>query len=118
MRQYVQSVIELLGVDEKGRYKKLDGKTVTFSLRTNPPSVAVTNEDAVPDIYKTITVTLPLEVWRSIVKLGGEFEPDLNWATDKGKVNTSKIGIREAIDTGLEVPGADLNIGGHTLVIK
>jgi hypothetical protein len=111
----MQYAIESRGTDDKGRYRRLDGKSFSFSLRANPPSVAVTNEDVVPDDKKFITVTLPLDEWRALVK---NADIDLSQVTDKGKVCVSKTAIREAIDAGLEVPGADLNIGGHTLVIK
>jgi len=42
VEEYVIATIENLGTDSKGKYRKLEGKTTTFSLRgcppTNPPS--------------------------------------------------------------------------------
>jgi hypothetical protein len=122
MRQYVQTVIESLGTDEKGRYRKLEGKTATFSLRAKPPSIEITNEESVPDEYKCITVTMSFKMWHSFLE-GCTYEGDavakgMQELTDKAHVTVSKSAVRSAIDAGAEVPGADLNIGGHTLQIK
>jgi hypothetical protein len=39
--EYVTCVIQSLGTDGKGKYKKLEGNTVTFSLKRCPPSVGI-----------------------------------------------------------------------------
>ncbi|HLH04974.1 MAG TPA: siphovirus Gp157 family protein [Bryobacteraceae bacterium] len=123
MRQYVQSVIESLGTDAKGKPKKLEGKTVTFSLRARPASVEITDELLVPEEYKSVVVKLPLEAWQLICDEFENDEDDPVWhdlkkASESASCTVSKTAIREAIESGVDVPGADLAIGGHTLVVK
>src|SRR5271157_4885207 len=43
MEGYVIRVIEMNGPDAKGKYPKLEGKTVTFSIKDCPPSVEITD---------------------------------------------------------------------------
>ena len=61
MESHVSRVIESLGPDPKGKRKKLEGTTVTFSLRGCHKRAEVTDEAAVPAKYKRVTVTLPAE---------------------------------------------------------
>lgn len=121
VRMYVQGVIESLGTDAKGRPRKLEGNTVTFSLRAKPPAVEITNDEAVPAKYKSITVTLPLHIWEALFSDCDESDPI--WAEFKaagvlGERCVIKKAIREALDAGEDVPGADLSIGGYSLVVK
>jgi hypothetical protein len=63
LEEYVIETIEKLGTDGKGRYRTLEGKTTTFSLRGCPPSVEVADESAIPAEYKTLTLKLPAVTW-------------------------------------------------------
>lgn len=47
----------------KGKRKKLEGNTITLSLRGCDKRAEVTDEAAVPTKYKRVTVTLPAETW-------------------------------------------------------
>jgi hypothetical protein len=67
LEQYISHTIISLGKDAKGQWKKLEGQTVTFSLRRNPPSVEITDEAAVPHRVKNATVTMPAEIWDSVL---------------------------------------------------
>src|ERR1019366_2463585 len=66
MESYVSRVIESLGLDPKGKRKKLEGNTITLSLRGCDKRAEVTNEAAVPTKYKRVTVSLPAETWESV----------------------------------------------------
>jgi hypothetical protein len=113
---YVIHTIEILGRDAKGRYRRLEGKTVTFSLAGCPPSVEVTDESRVPAEYKTLTLKLPAAV----------FEQILGWL-ETGQRETvasnvkchdiaiDKRSIKSAINAGIAVPGADLAMGKSSL---
>lgn len=117
MRQYVQLVIEGLGPDAKGKPKKLEGKAITFSLRACPVSVEIADPGLVPSAYKTVTVTLPMPLWQSVLAS----VPDLDrnpLHVSKAIETISRTAVKAAIDRGEEVPGADLNIGGYSLVVK
>jgi hypothetical protein len=63
MTGYVTRVIESLGLDDKGKRKKLEGKTITLSLQGCDKRAEVTDEPAVPKKYKRIIVALPLDTW-------------------------------------------------------
>ena len=67
LENYVIETIENLGTDVKGRYRKLEGKTTTFSLRACPPSVEVTDESAIPAKYKTLLLKLPAVMWEQLL---------------------------------------------------
>lgn len=68
--------------------KKLEGETTRLSLRAKPASVEITDAKAIPDEF------IIVKTERSI---------------DKRK-------IKDTLAAGGEVPGADLAIGGHSLV--
>lgn len=68
--------------------RTLEGRANTFTLRNNPPSVNITDETKIPEEYKRQTITIAVD----------------------------KLKIRDAIKAGQEVPGADLNIGGVSLM--
>ena len=67
LEEYVIETIENLGTDGKGRHRKLEGKTTTFSLRGCPPSVEVADESAIPAAYKTLTLKLPAVTWEQLL---------------------------------------------------
>ena len=71
IENYVIHTIEVLGKDAKGKYRRLEGKTVTFSLAGCPPSVEITDESAVPAEYRALTLKLPALVWEQILALLG-----------------------------------------------
>lgn len=119
MEGYVINVIESIGPDAKGKYPKLEGHTVTFSIKDCPPSVEIQDEAAVPSDYKAITITMPALKWEALLdSLDLEERAAMLDAVEKPKVVVSKMAIKKAIDCGAQVPGADLIIGKKTLVRK
>jgi hypothetical protein len=119
MEGYVINVIESLGRDAKGKYPKLEGRTVTFGIKDCPPSVEIQDEAAVPSDYKAITITMPALKWESLLdSLELEQRASVLDAVEKPKVAVSKTAIKRAIDGGGQVPGADLIVGKKTLIRK
>jgi hypothetical protein len=119
MEGYVRRVIESLGMDEKGRWRKLEGRTTVFSLRACPPSVLVTNEGAVPAKFKTLTITVPAEAWEKVADfLPHEYRVEFIGAVKKTEVSINAAAIKGAINAGEAVPGADLAIGKYNLTRK
>jgi hypothetical protein len=116
LEEYVIGTIESLGTDTKGKYRTLDGKTTTFSLRACPPSVEVTDESAVPAEYKTLTLKLPAVTWEQLLD-GLEIEERLAvlGQVKSPEVSVEKRSIKAAIDGGADVPGAGLATGRHSL---
>jgi hypothetical protein len=119
MEDYVIHVIESIGLDAKGKYPKIEGRTVTFSIKDCPPSVAIQDEPAIPSDYKAITITMPVLRWEALLdSLDLEQRANVLDTIEKPKVAVSKIAIKKAIDGGAQVPGADLIVGKKTLVRK
>ena len=116
VEQYVIDTIENLGTDAKGKYRKLEGKTTTFSLRGCPPSVEVSDEAAIPSEYKTFTLKLPAVTWEQLLDgLGIEQRSAILDQVKSPEVFVEKRSIKTAIDGGADVPGAGLAIGKHSL---
>ena len=67
LEDYVIGTIENLGTDSNGKYRRLEGKTTTFSLRACPPSVEVADESAIPSEYKVLLLKLPAVVWEELL---------------------------------------------------
>ena len=116
LEEYVIGTIENLGTDSKGKYRTLEGKTTTFSLRACPPSVDVTDESAVPSEYKTLTLKLPAVTWEQLLD-GLEIEQRLAvlGQVKSPEVSVEKRSIKAAIDGGADVTGAGLVTGKHSL---
>jgi hypothetical protein len=130
---YLASILHAKGKDAKGKWQKLEGNTHTFSLKNTPPSVAIQDEESVPAVYKSITVTLPASLWE---ELCGSLDLDmLDQVLDAVKSPRSsvskaevKAAIAEAVPDYLEmlksqpavytaaVPGATIAAGGTRLV--
>src|SRR5260370_24505647 len=72
MESHVSRVIESLGPDPTGKRKKLEGTTVTISLRGCHKRAEGTDDAAVPAKYKRVTVTRPAET-------GGWWAIRANW---------------------------------------
>lgn len=75
---------------QRNETQKLEGQTATFFLRAATPALIVSDEALVPDEFKETTVS----------------------------VSINRAAIKKAIEAGRDVPGADLAIGGQTLVRK
>jgi hypothetical protein len=115
LEDYVIGTIENLGTDSKGKYRPLEGKTTTFSLRACPPSVEVTDESAIPAEYKMLLLKLPAVTWEQLLD-GLEIEQR---ASVLGQVKSCEVildkrSIKPAMDGGV-VPGARLATRRHSL---
>ncbi len=119
MEGYLISVIESFGRDTKGKYQKLEGRTVTFGIKDCPPSVEIQDEAAVPSDYKAVSITMPALQWEALLdSLNLEQRASLLDSVERPRVAVSKTAIRKAIDGGGQVPGADLIVGKKTLIRK
>jgi hypothetical protein len=64
---YLTRIIDTLGLDPKGKRKKLEGRTLTLALHGCKKRVEITDEAAVPVQYKRVTVTLPAATWEALI---------------------------------------------------
>jgi hypothetical protein len=121
-RDYGASVIESLGKDAKGKYRKLEGNTVVLSLRAGSDRVEFTDEASVPSEYKTLTISLPAWEWEAFIEACQDRIPistgHLIKSIKKVEVHTSKTEVKKAIERGIEVPGADIKFGSPSLIVK
>lgn len=113
VREYVLGWIMAQGLDAQARFKKLVGKTTTMSARSNPASVDIVNEEAVPARFKTAVCEMPLETW---YKLVDQFPNETAGALKT--IAIDKRPVKEAISRGEDVAGADLNLGKYSLSIR
>ena len=119
LEQYVLQVIEGLGLDGKGKAKKLEGNTTTMSSRACPASVNVTDEALVPAIFKSVTVTLPALAWEGLIDgLDIDAAAKLLDQIKKPAVAISKSLVKAAFDAGEVIAGACLITDKKTLVRK
>lgn len=105
LEAYTVRCMESLGV------KKMEGNTSTLALHRKPPSVIITDESKVPLCFKACTLTVPAEQAMDIFE---QFDVDQS----KVKYATSKTEIAKALKDGVEVPGADLAMGGNSLRVR
>ena len=116
LEDYVIKTIEDLGTDAKGKYRRLEGKTTTFSLRACPPSVEVANEAAIPAEYKVLLLKLPAVTWEQLLDgLEIEQRSAVLGQVKSPEATVDKRLVKAAIDGGVDVPGAGLAIGRHSL---
>jgi hypothetical protein len=95
-----------------------------------PASLEITDAEAVPLAYKTVSVTMPAVAYE-VIKATLALAPDTNgasWAElDRNGFDFAKLpahysidnaAVKAALVAGNEVPGADLKIGGYALVVR
>jgi Siphovirus Gp157 len=118
MEGYVTRVIESLGLDPKGKRKKLEGTTVTFSLHGCDKRAEVTDELLVPTRYKRVTVTLPAETWELVCdSLDLDLREQVLGEVKSPKIEVSTSLVKTDLKADIAVPGAKL-AGGTYLVRK
>lgn len=111
-------VIVGIGMDAKGKYRKLEGNTTVLSLRKNPDKVAITDEASVPVEYKTVTVKMTGRVWEELVEALGDSRDEVLAGFDSTDAVVDKRKVKAALDASIEVPGADMAFGEMRLVVS
>ncbi|CAB4130476.1 Siphovirus Gp157 [uncultured Caudovirales phage] len=106
---YIVRTIQDIGKDDKGKFRKLEGKTTVLSIRPCPVSVEVKDEAAVPDRFKTLTITVPATAWSEFVD-SADIEERAKFlvAVDRWDTAVSKKEVKAAIEAKQQVPGAIL----------
>jgi|SRR5579871_628463 len=119
LENYVIHIIKEIGLDAKGRYRKLEGNTCTLSVHSCPDSVRILDETQVPADYKTAVVSLPAKLWEEVIdSLDLDIAARVLAAIEKAKLVISKRDVRRAIDSGVKVDGCDLLKNQLSLVRK
>lgn len=116
MEAYVSRVIESLGLDSKGKRKKLEGTTITFSLHGCDKRAEITDEVAVPTKYKRVTITLPAETWELVCdSLDLDLREQVLAEVKSAKVDVSTSMVKIDLKAEIAVPGARLAGGSYLL---
>ncbi len=105
LEDYAVSAMQRRGI------RKLEGQGAALKLRQSPGQLMVTDEAAVPNEYKQVTVTLPRELW--IILLGELTRRTLDYMTTfagqcREQVTVRKDLAKQAVKGGADVPGVDL----------
>jgi hypothetical protein len=116
IEEYVISTIESLGRDARGKFRKLEGKTINFSLAGCPPSVEILDEESIPLAYKVLTIRIPQLAWDEITASVPATDRDRLLGSVRSRERAiDKRAVAAAIQNGNSVPGADLEIGKNRL---
>ena len=76
----------------------------------------VTDESAIPTEYRMLVLKLPAVTWEQLLdKLEIEQRVAVLEQVSRPEVSVDKRSIKAAIDGGVDVPGAGLAIGRHSL---
>jgi len=110
-RDYLAVVVAEYGKQAKGA-AKLEGRVGSLTLRKTPDKAEVTDPAVIPSAYKTVTVTLPADVWRAIA---AQYPAAANHPAEE---SVSKKPLLDALKRGDEIDGAELVFGHDTLVVK
>lgn len=116
-KKYLVRVVQSLGTDAKGKYKRLEGSIVRFRIQGCADSVTITDEALVPARFKTITVKMPATVWMQLLELVTSQE-DGEWVLAQANVQEtaiSKTSIKADLEAKIDVPGAKLNEDQYSL---
>jgi Siphovirus Gp157 len=100
----------------------LEGRTSTFKVRKNPPSVEVAQPDLVPLDYRRITVTMTAGLWSRLISVlvserGAPVLADL-LACKKTNDEPVKTEIGKELKQGVGVPGCRLVDDKVRLVVE
>jgi hypothetical protein len=118
VESYVMETIESLGLDDKGKRKKLEGNTVTLSLHGCDRRAEIVDEQAVAMKYKRATVTLPAETWDLVCdSLDLDLREQVMCDMKSPKLEVSLALVKTDLKAGIDVTGAKL-AGGTYLVRK
>lgn len=128
---YVAGAIKLLGTDAKGKYPVLKGILTQLRIQQAPSSVKILDAAQVPVEYKTLTLEVGAAEWQEHLDWCKEMkqlkrDPHLVDMDDDDEIETlipvtvkstsiDKAEIKNAIEAGAEVPGADIQFGEYGL---
>jgi hypothetical protein len=117
MRAYVKWTIESMGQDEQGKWRKLEGRLVTFSLRKLPDILQVDDELTIPAEFKTLVITVPAAAWQRHLEAAGDRDVILA-AITATEVKLDRRRLLARLKEGAELPGADIRLGDYGLAMR
>jgi hypothetical protein len=117
LKMYIKWTIQQIGADEQGRWRKLEGRTVTFSLRKLPDILQVDDEAAIPAEFKTLVITVPAAAWEQHLAACAAREALLA-AVIHTEVKLDRRELLARLKEGAELPGVDIRLGDFGLAMR
>ncbi len=96
LKDYVLDVMRELPEPKKGKTRILEGTSATFKAAKVAASVEIYEEAILPERFKTVTVTMPADLWRCMAKWEAEYSQELatflvNWGRVDKKVIKAEL---------------------------
>lgn len=118
MQKYITFIIEGLGLDDKNKRRKLEGKLLTLGLHGCDKRTEVTDEAAVPIQYKRVTITLPAATWELLCdSLDLDLRDQVLAEIKSPQIEVDLAKAKSALKDGLEIAGVKL-AGGTYVEVK
>jgi hypothetical protein len=117
IEDFVIRTVLIIGPDDKGKLKALEGETVKLMVKSTPDAVIVDNETLLDDEFRTVSVTMPAALWQALINDLSASAVGHAAGLIKETSTPNKTAIRNAIKQGREVRGAALR-GGYRLEVK
>jgi hypothetical protein len=116
VEKYVVSTIIAIGKDDKGKWRKLEGKTCSFGVAKKPITTEIDSLDELPDQYKDITVKMAADHWADFVnELDIEQRAEFLRKLKSVEASARKSEIKKALEAGVDVTGARFGEEGYRL---
>jgi len=117
IEDFVIRTVLIIGPDDKGKLKALEGETVKLVVKSTPDAVIIDNEALIGSEFQTVTVTMAADVWQALIDDLSENAIGQTAGQCKETRTANKTAIRNAIKQGREVRGAALR-GGYRLEVR
>jgi len=116
LESYVVGVVEQYAPRDRRSIQRLEGNFSCLRIQRNPESVVISDVEAVPAKFKTVVVSMPALLWKSLVERFGD-RAALESEVERQEFKPDKKAIAAELKRGGEIPGADLKFGDWRLVI-
>ena len=117
IEDFVIRTVLIIGPDDHGKLKALEGETVKLVVKATPDAVIIDNEAMLGSEFQTVTVTMAADVWQALIDDLSENAIGQTAGQCKETRTPNKSAIRTAIKQGREVRGAAMR-GGYRLEVK
>ena len=117
IEDFVIRTVLIIGPDDHGKLKALEGETVKLVVKSTPDAVIIDNETLLDDEFRTVSVTMPASLWQALIDDLSASAVGHAAGLIKETSTPNKTAIRNAIKQGREVRGAALR-GGYRLEVK
>ena len=107
LREYITAAMLNLPEPRKGP-RKLAGATNELTLKRTAGSVAIEDEDAVPEAYFDVTVKMPAWMWEKLTE--SEQAAEMRLSVHETRT-IRKADISKDLKAGAVIPGCDLEFG-------